>query len=105
MLRHNRPANGFYFGLYADVNRMRWKYRDSKKLAVRTSWEDAGPSFGYQHSMGLGRHFLFNEGVVAVIQSSVRTFSYDPSGQVNRFEQVVDAWYSFYWYAKIAYVF
>lgn len=102
-LRRGRPNTGIYAGLFADMNRIRWKYRDSNRMAVRTSWEDLGTTFGYQHSFG--KHFKFNEGLVANLQSIVRTNIYNPDATVLRNERVIDAWYAYYFYVKFAYAF
>jgi hypothetical protein len=102
-LQRGRPTSGIYIGLYADVNRTRWLYRQQGQVANRKSFENAGPSIGYQHA--IGRHLRFNEGVTAVMQSNVREYHYAPSGEVTEYIRTYDQWYSFYWYFKMGYVF
>jgi hypothetical protein len=103
-LQRGRPTSGIYIGLYADVNRTRWIYRQPQgQVANRKSFENAGPSFGYQHA--IGNHLRFNEGVTAVMQSTIRENNYAPSGGVIEYIRTYDQWYSFYWYFKMGYVF
>ena len=101
VLRHHRRLTGLYMGLYVDMNRTRWYYRDLKTIAVRKSWEDAGPCVGYQHA--LGTHFRFNEGVTAVIQSDIRENSYEIGMAPKQFT-IYDAWYTYYFYVRVGIV-
>lgn len=103
LLQRGRPTSGIYIGLYADVNRLHWHYRQPRGIAVRRTFENGGPTIGYQHAWG--KHFRFNEGVSAVIQSTIRENHYDPSGAILNEMKVVDQWYSFYWYLKMGWVF
>lgn len=103
LLRRGRPTSGIYIGLFADLDRERWIYRDGGNVAVRKSYENAGPSIGYQHAWG--KHFRFNEGVMAVIQSTIRENRYGPDGQITDEINVLDQWYSYYWYFKMGFVF
>lgn len=103
LLHRGRPTSGIYMGLYADMIRERWIYRQGGNIAIRKSYENAGPSIGYQHAWG--EHFRFNEGVTAVMQSTIRENRYEPTGGSPKSSQIVDQWYSFYWYFKMGVVF
>lgn len=103
LLQRGRPTSGIYIGLFADMDRSRWIYRAQNSIAIRKSFENAGPSFGYQHA--IGQHLRFNEGVTAVLQSTIREIHYNPNGGVIESAQTIDEWYSFYWYFKMGVVF
>ncbi len=103
LLQRGRPTSGIYIGLYADVNRARWLYREGNGIAIRKSFENAGPSIGYQHA--IGEHLRFNQGVTAVLQSNVREIHYDPNGNQIEYIRTIDAWYSYYWYFRMGFVF
>jgi hypothetical protein len=100
IMRHGRRLTGLYMGLYADMNRKRWYNRNPAGIAYRTSWEDAGPSVGYQHAWG--PHFRFNEGVTAVIQSNIRDNHYVDGNVLQAV--VYDAWYTYYFYVRVGVV-
>jgi hypothetical protein len=102
MLRHGRRLTGIYMGIYADMNRTRLYFREGGGIAFRKSWEDAGPSLGYQHA--IGPHVRFNEGFAAVIQSNIRDNTYLRRGADPKVYTIYDAWYTYYFYVKMAIV-
>ncbi len=103
LLRRGGPLSGFYCGLYLDITRERWIYRAENQLAIRRTFENIGPSIGYQHA--IGKHLRFNEGVTAVHHSVTREDHFTPTGDFSNNYRLAYKWFSAYWYVKIGVVF
>lgn len=103
LLRRSGPLSGLYCGFYADVNRERWIYRAENQVAIRRTFENIGPSIGYQHA--IGKHFRFNEGVMGVHHSVTREDHFDPEGDTINNYRIAYQWISAYWYIKAGVVF